>query len=234
MPINVNGHIVTSKEVKEYQYNSIIKDGLVLQLEAPILGTTGGTTWYDFSGNGNNGTLINGPTYSSTDNGVVVFDGSNDNVDVSNASSLNFTSQLTLSSWFWFNSLPSSELGLFRKNQQWQLGLFNSNTVRCLVYTNGTTGWTAANDVSYTFATNTWYNMVMTYNGSNMLIYVNNSLIKTATVTGSIVANTNKVQVGYHTSVLNGNISKCMIYNRALSSTEILHNYNVVKSRLGL
>ncbi|MFZ9741626.1 MAG: LamG domain-containing protein [Candidatus Nanopelagicaceae bacterium] len=214
----------------------IIESGLVLALDA---GNTksypgSGTTWTDLSGCGNNGTLVNSPTYSSANGGSIVFDGSDDNVDVSDSSSLNFTDVISLSCWFNFTALPNNELGLFRKNNQWQLGLFNSNTIRCLIGTNGTTGWTAGNDVSYTFSTNTWYNMVMTYNGSNMLIYVNNSLVKTATVTGSIVTNTNKVQVGYHTVVLNGKISNCSIYNRALTASEIQQNFNATKSRFGL
>ena len=218
-------------------YNpTIVRDGLVLCLDAGNSKSYpgSGTTWTDLSGRGNNGTLVNGVGYDGGNGGSLVFDGVDDNVDVSNAPSLNFTSQLTLSSWFRFSSLPGAELGLFRKTNQWQLGFLTSNTIRCLVFTNGTTGWTDVNDVSYTFDTNTWYNMVMTYNGSNMLIYVNNSLVKTATVTGSIVTNANKVQVGYHAAILNGRISNCRIYNRALTSSEIQQNFNATRSRYGI
>ena len=44
-----------------------------------------GTTWTDLSGNGNTGTLTNGPTYSSANGGQIVFDGSNDNAVVLNS-----------------------------------------------------------------------------------------------------------------------------------------------------
>jgi hypothetical protein len=37
-----------------------------------------GTTWTDLSGNGRNGTLTNGPTYSSANGGSIVFDGTDD------------------------------------------------------------------------------------------------------------------------------------------------------------
>ena len=65
----------------------VVEDGLVLALDA---GNTksypgSGTTWTDLSGNGNNGTLTNGPTYSSSNGGSIVFDGVNDFVDISNS-----------------------------------------------------------------------------------------------------------------------------------------------------
>jgi len=214
----------------------IVTDGLVLCLDAanPKSYSGSGTTWTDMSGLGNNGTLKNGPTFNANNAGSIVFDGSDDNVDVSSSSSLNFTDVISLSCWFNFTVLPDGELGLFRKTNQWQLGLSNSNTIRCLIGTNLTTGWTTGNDVSYTFSTNTWYNMVMTYNGSNMLIYVNNSLVKTATVTGSIVTDGTKVQIGYHNRILNGKISNCSIYNRALTAAEIQQNFNATRYRFGI
>ena len=59
---------------------SLVMNGLVLCLDAgnskSYPGT--GTTWTDLSGNGNNGTLTNGPTYSSANGGSLVFDGTND------------------------------------------------------------------------------------------------------------------------------------------------------------
>ena len=37
-----------------------------------------GTTWTDITGNGNNGTLVNGPTFNPNNNGSIQFDGVND------------------------------------------------------------------------------------------------------------------------------------------------------------
>ena len=62
---------------------TIVRDGLVLYLDAKYSypGATGTNpdvyTWYDMSGNENNGELKNGVSYSGTNGGSLVFDGSN-------------------------------------------------------------------------------------------------------------------------------------------------------------
>lgn len=218
-------------------YNpGIVTNGLVLCLDAgsPRSYPGTGTIWRDVSGTGNNGTLANGVGYNSSNLGSLTFDGIDDGVAVPNSSSLNFSSALTISSWFKFTALPTGELGIVRKELQWQLGLSDASTIRCLITTNGVTGWTAANDVAYSFATNNWYNMVMTFNGTNMLLYVNNILVKTASVTGAITTNSNLVQLGYQASYLNGNYSICQIYNIALSAAEITQNFNALRGRYGI
>jgi len=61
----------------------IVTDGLILALDAGnrFSYPGSGTTWSDLSGNGYNGTLINGPTFS---NGAIVFDGTDDYVLINN------------------------------------------------------------------------------------------------------------------------------------------------------
>ena len=75
----------------------VVTSGLVLWLDA---GQTrsypgSGTTWYDLSGNGNNGTLTNGPTYSSTNGGDLIFDGADDYISI-NSTNMNFASNQTI------------------------------------------------------------------------------------------------------------------------------------------
>jgi hypothetical protein len=62
---------------------NIVTDGLVLHLDAANTKSYpgSGTTWFDKSGNGKNGTLTNGPTFSSANGGSIVFDGTNDTLD---------------------------------------------------------------------------------------------------------------------------------------------------------
>jgi hypothetical protein len=84
--------------------NSIITSGLVLNLDA---GNTAsypgsGTVWTDLSGNGYNGTLTNGPIYSSSNGGTIVFDGTNDVASFGNILNIGLSSW-TMSCWVKFN-----------------------------------------------------------------------------------------------------------------------------------
>ena len=69
-----------------YNYTGqLITDGLVLNLDAAKRDSYpgSGTTWYDISGNGNNGTLTNGPTYTGVSkDAAIVFHGVDDYVIV--------------------------------------------------------------------------------------------------------------------------------------------------------
>jgi hypothetical protein len=72
------------KQLYSFYSGSVVTDGLVLNLDAglPASYPGSGTTWFDLSGSGNDGTLTNGPTYSSSNGGSLVFDGSNDYVNL--------------------------------------------------------------------------------------------------------------------------------------------------------
>lgn len=72
-------------------YGNIVTQGLVLDLDAAIQGSypKTGSTWFDISNNGNNGTLTNGPTYSPDNFGSIVFDGVNDYVNLLTPPSFN-------------------------------------------------------------------------------------------------------------------------------------------------
>lgn len=67
-----------------YRGPHIVTDGLVLALDAanPTSYPGSGTTWRDLSGNNNSGSLVNGPTFNSVNGGSIVFDGSNDYVNI--------------------------------------------------------------------------------------------------------------------------------------------------------
>lgn len=68
----------------------IVSEGLVLYLDAAnsksYSGT--GTTWTDLSGNSNNATLVNGPTYSSLNGGGIVLDATDDFISITPSASL--------------------------------------------------------------------------------------------------------------------------------------------------
>ena len=77
---------------------SIVTDGLILYLDAANKKSYpgSGTVWSDLSGNANTGTLTNGPTFDSSNNGSINFDGTDDLVECSSISSTNFTNSVRM------------------------------------------------------------------------------------------------------------------------------------------
>ena len=111
------------------------------------------TTWTDISGNGNNGTLTNGPTYSSANGGTIVFDGTNDKV------STNYKPSGARSYFIWvkFSSLthPSGYQlsGTQEVNSYTYIGIENGGDV--YYYAGASTGGNIGNPVTV----NTWVNL---------------------------------------------------------------------------
>jgi hypothetical protein len=219
----------------------IVTNGLVLNLDAgnPLSYPGSGSTWTDLSGNGNNGTLTNGPTFDSANGGSIVFDGTNDYVKLPNSITLQLT-DFTLSSWIKVNIINADQFIIdtstdFADGLGYSYRINFANKIRFWAYdANGLL------DSSSSITNGVWYNVVSTYNNTSKLqtIYINgildNSNIYSQTF---VVSNTNNLQVG-GSQVLggyfNGNISQTMIYNRDLLSTEVLQNFNALKSRFGL
>jgi hypothetical protein len=102
----------SDKMVVNRDYEGIVTNGLVLNVDSGFIPSypTNGTTWYDLSYGGTNVTLINGPTYNSSNNGSIVFDGGDD-------SSVNYSPNLSSASgtktvlcWCWPDSTgPSNQ-----------------------------------------------------------------------------------------------------------------------------
>lgn len=222
----------TDKVVTNIDYPPITTNGLVLNLDAGFIPSypKNGTTWYDTSSVGNNGTLVNGPTYSSDDGGTIVFDGSNDRVDCGTFS----VSYLTVSTWVYRTSSTTNQ-GICRKQNGWAVSQYNGT-----LQVAPATSWTFYN-TGYVIPLNTWVNIVYTYNGSgsagSQTVYVNGvSIFSSSAGSGAISSNTNQVRVGYDDNswFWGGRITNTLIYNRALTSNEVLLNYNATKSRFGL
>jgi len=217
---------------------NIITNGLVFTVDAADKNSYpgSGTTWTDLV-NSNNGALTNGPTFDSGNNGNIVFDGSNDHVEVTGTENLNFpisTNNATFSIFVKFNSV-GAWTGLFNKNRSanW-IGLWMSSDSKAVFGVNGynLTGTT-------TLATGNWYNIVgVQLAGTSRKIYVNGTLEATTTTSfGSTASTTENWMIGQATSVsefLNGNVAYALLSNKAFTAGEVTQNYNAIKSRFGL
>ncbi len=225
-----------------------VTNGLVLALDAanPKSYPGSGTTWTDLSGNGNNGTLVNGVGYNSGNLGSLVFDGVNDRVDIS-PNNFNL-SQFSVNMWFKTNNITTDYLRLIHKADTTSstkgFVIASSQTDGKLVFVyqpNYTTGEVLKRSTNL-ITTSTWYNITMTYNStSGIKIYFNGAEDAGETSTPPDVgwtSNTgNLFSVGSRaggTQQYNGNIAQASIYNRALTAQEIQQNFNATRSRFSI
>lgn len=219
----------------QFANGKIVTDGLVLALDAADRNSyaSGSLVWNDVSGNGNSGSLINGPTFNSGSGGSIVFDGIDDYINCGTSNTLNLSADFTISSWikvsygvivqryFYGGSYPGYEISVGR-----------STTGKVDFFTGGT--W--YNNIGNSINNSNWINMVFTVSGTSATYYQNlsQSLF-------TVVASTSNLNDTFYigttegtTSYLLGNLSILQIYNKALSAQEVLQNYNAQKSRFGL
>ena len=222
------GYFITNQE-----YPSIVTSGCVLNLDSnfPPSYPLVFNTWYDLTGNGNTGLLINGITYDSALRGSLVLNGTNQYVSFSATTGIPLgNSNYTISTWF-NPSTTSGDRGLVG----W--GNFGTpNQVNALKITSsGLVNYWWANDLqaNYSFTTGNWYNAVATFDGTTRSIYVNSSLIGSDTPVGHNVPYSTNLEIGVTNGIefFGGNMGEVQIFDRALSSTEITQNYNALLPR---
>jgi hypothetical protein len=228
----------------------IIEDGLVLCLDAAskrsYLGT--GTTWTDLK-EGNSGTLTNGPTFDAGNGGSIVFDGTDDYVDIS---SFNFFTYCDYNKPFTmrvitkFTSNSNQQIfghqarsgsyggiGLQIVGQKFRLGMFKDLSNNRILD-------------SSTLPLNQVYDLVATFNGSDLStgfgLYVNGiSNLATTSNSGSITSSVEDASSGPYVGfrgvpdnrdlLFSGGLYSCSIYNRALTADEIRQNYEATVGR---
>ena len=221
----------------------IVTDGLVLSLDAADRNSYpgSGTAWNDLAGS-NNGTLTNGPTFNSSNGGSIVFDGVDDYASTNNFS----LTQATFDFWFsvtdkgsgfsYVMSYGSGGVGgmisISVANQSYSTYLVNRE-LYCFI--GG--GDSSIKPTGFLITYGSIYNVVLTVANSSSVIglYVNG--------TNYPVVNSDVLSLGSIFNIgrwfsdfnyLSGKVFTGKIYNRVLSSSEVLQNYNATKSRFGL
>jgi hypothetical protein len=235
----------------------IVTDGLVLCLDAADRNSYAGSgsTWYDLSGNGHNATLVNSPTFSSTNGGCfTLISGINDYFSVSNSSfeSLN-TSEVTLEI---FSSVADNGAGgtspffvFFPNSRSGQSSYLTTGNFTGY-WTNESLSWYTGRDYlgfAYTnghdyFQDSQVRQYVVTLKTNSYKLYVNgtqltlNSSFRNGSQSTAMITDlfSGGMHIPSNIDQLNGNIYKVSIYNKALTNSEIRQNFEATKGRFGL
>jgi hypothetical protein len=238
----------------------IITSGLTLNLDAGNLSSYSGTgtSWYDISGNNNNATLTSYgagvPSYSSLGGGAILFTRNAYNIGNSaifqgGSSFANLTTAVSLSVWFYTGT--NTTMILAGKGyqfdttpyeiQSYQINI-DGGTINARITANGSTNNTDL--TSSSLSLNTWTNVTLTYDGSNIKIYINGTLANSTAKSGLMtnIYSLPFVIGGQSVNLVgttkydfyNGYIGQVLLYNTALTSGQILQNFNATKTRFGL
>jgi hypothetical protein len=226
---------------------NLVTNGLVLCYDPANTKSfvSGSTTLFDLTSSKDDGSLINGPTFNSENGGSIVFDGTNDLVQGSGIS--NITS-FTISIWFKMTG-PGSTGGLTNTYYNTLFGI-NSGNRRILVSTSANTGQTEGrilvqmggsnyfSDATGLTVTNSWNNVVYTFSPNIATLYVNGNIQTTQSNPSVTFPDANIYLGSYNNPItayaMKGNISQTLVHNRALSTAEVLQNYNTTKTRFGI
>jgi hypothetical protein len=223
----------------------IVENGLVLCLDAAnkFSYPRTGTTWTDLSGNSNNGTLTNGPTFSAGNQGSIVFDGTNDYVTKTSWISPP-TNTFTIGCWVKFSDNVNDRYLLsFGRDIGGSTGglalfAYGFNAISdVLVFEFGSGIGRVSSGIVPSL--NIWYYLTVTADVTNVKFYLNGEVKNTSSQGSGAITSSPTLSIGSYvndsgtpgTYFYAGNIAQVSIYNRSLSATEVLQNYNATKSR---
>ena len=221
---------------------SIVVDGLVFYIDPnnPNCYPGFGNTLYNIVNTSIGGTFVGytANPIDNTENRSIYFDGSDDYIPIGSLGS--FYTQGTISFWIKFQDVSASIRNPFSTNYG------TTNNVNVLRFETAEVAgslrvWLGNSSGSYSglyysnVGTNIWYNVVLTWNQTiaNVSGYINGVLDNSNsswTNWPSSFANI-ALGLGYSGRYFKGNIGQASIYNRALTATEILQNYNATKKK---
>lgn len=234
--VNANGSIggnlgLNKNGAVQDPYEELVTLGLIMHLDAGNTASYPGTgnTWTDISGNDNHGTLVNNPLYNSSNDGNLVFNGSNTYVNAP----LTKTASSTFSVWAKSTNTNSGNM------------LFNAGNDRAgpdLFFSNGDLSWNTWDSSSNPFGSipasssnGNWHNYVVVNDAvsNTAKLYYDGVLYGTAVYRNAAVSTSLYIGGTTSTYMWDGAIGNFQVHNRVLTPLEVGQNFNSLKTRYG-
>lgn len=222
-------------------YNTrIVRDGLVLHLDAANPKSySGGTEWRDLSGNGNNGVNYGGLVYSTENKGYFSFDNTDDVSIIPNSPSLNPITALSIESWAMFAIGSSTDFIFEKGNVNTQYSLFShGNDIVFRTKHEGDASYQTQNPskASVGVINGQWHHIVGSWDGTTKRIFIDGILKNSIAKSGNLVTTTPGAAVGRFGGTttgyyFQGNISKVSVYSKGLSELEVKQNFEATRGR---
>ena len=214
---------------------TLVTSGLTLNLDAGNSSSYpgSGSTWTDLSTNGANATLYNSPTFAAGPPKRLDFNGTSQYGVASKTNIVPSTSYTKAAWFFWVNTNVNNNIVSGGTGGHFIFG-GGTNKIYC-----GHANWSnyLAFGSNATISLLTWYYVTLTFNTTDgMSLYINGSLDNTYTANKTAHGGDGSVELGAFSAsnFLYGGLSKVHCYNRTLSASEVLQNYNATKAEYGL
>jgi hypothetical protein len=243
-----------------FQQPQIVTTGLIFSLDAADRTSYPGygTTWTSLNGP-KTAALTNGPSFSSTNGGIITFDGVDDFARI-DANTFGYspgtTGELTLEMWVYptgpFTSYvaepPTTNLGgffgqsYFDASTGWGLGTFTSNGNNYWAFQVRNSGNIVQSgaDSNLIFTTGSWYHVVGSFTRNDFSrTYINGQLrtsISSTSLNGiTLTPNNLNARIGSTPNFFSGcRIAVAKLYNRPLSTSEVAQNFNAQRQRFNI
>lgn len=244
----IQGRNVANANSSNIVSPGIVTDGLVLHLDAgnyqsyPIAGTT----WYDLSGQGANGTLTNGPTYIRDGGGAIDCGVSSNFINLPTSAG-NFTTQdFSFVVWLNITSATTSTAGNgpvpfwkgdYRTNGYYSQIVQGTAPLSYLFVTNQS-GAHQVTESTNSLNLATWYCLCLTRAGSSVRTYINgqDATATAGTHISPAAATGNNLRINTYNAVVYGDVTYAVFsaYERMLTPTEVSQNFNALRARFNI
>jgi hypothetical protein len=194
-----------------------------------------GTVWYDISGNNYNINLLNGPVYSGEYGGALTFDGTNDYGTTRSLTQLEMGNRsCTIGAWFRTTATTGAIVTKRGPGSGYEHYIYSGGKL----YADGYGTPTGVSSVSAINNNTVKYGVVVfDYANLTIRLYINGVADNTTPLTtggNDTSAYFNIARSQQYTDFFAGTIYSIQVYNRALSATEILNNFNAGRGRFNL
>ena len=228
---------LTTSEIKQnYFQSNIVQDGLVFMVDANNLVSypKSGTNWYSLTSSFS-ASLVNGPAFNNSNGGSIVFDGTDD-YGILNPACIPSGNEISISFWNYGINAQNSSIIASSKNSSEQTLNIHLPWGNSYIYWDCGSPFNRIQKEATPNEYQGWHHWVFTKNAStgNMSIYLDGSLWHSDTGLTSTIPVMDIARIGsYWNSAINhnGRIAQCLIYNRALTATEIQQNYQATKDK---
>jgi hypothetical protein len=231
--------VMTNYRALKGRYFSIPQQNLILHLDAGNINSYPGTgtSWYEISGSGSTATLTNSPTFTPTNGGGFIFNGSTTYALVPTASRFDLgTGSATIIGWF---KTTSSGLNCIASKRSAGDG-FQLYVLSAKLYADGAN--TDGKSSSQSVNTGKIFCGAVVYDraASLMRLYINGVEDGNIALASTTLTDVNDINIGRGTYGLiprdyfNGTIYQVQIYNKALNPKEMRENFELMRSRYGV